>query len=154
MLLPKSQNQAQSFLLIVNFFKKNNFCFEVDENETTISTKFSGDNGNWHTHIHIDTDMEILFIISFCPLNAKDSKKLLVAELLTRINNNLLLGSFKLNFEDGLICFTNTQLLKQSPLNLINFETLFDTNLNTLDKHIPAISAVNSGYIEPCLAAQ
>jgi hypothetical protein len=154
MLLSTLQNQSNTYAVVVNYLNDNNFRFEINENETLISAKFSGENGNWQTYFHINAEREFLQIISLCPLNAKDTKKLCIAELLTRINNNVLFGSFTLHFEDGGICYTTTQLLQQVALNTAMFHTLFQTNVKTLDEYIPAISAVNSGFTVPCLAVQ
>lgn len=93
-------------------------------------------------------------IHSHCPIDIKEHQKLRLAELITRLNNNLLLGCFILNFEEGEIIYKTVHLCIDKSLNLKTMDILFNTNAQTMDDFLPAISAVNSGYSEPCLAAQ
>jgi hypothetical protein len=64
-----------------------------------------GNNGSFSLAIHVLEDREQLVICAIIPTNTPASKRLAMAELITRINDSVLIGHFDLDFEDGQVCF-------------------------------------------------
>lgn len=139
---------------IEEYFKSKNFHFETTDNENTLIVPVSGENGNWKILVHVDEVKSVLEIYSWCPVRIKETQKLKLAELIARINNGLLLGYFSMSLEEGDISFKTVHLFADAEITNKNLDILFITNTQTLDEYLPAITAVNSGYSEPCLAIQ
>lgn len=147
-------DETISWQTVEEYFKSKNLQFETTEDENILIVPVSGENGNWKILVHVDEVKGILEIYSDCPVRIKESQKLKLAELIVRINNLLLLGYFSMNLEECDIVFKTVHLFDNSVLNNKNLDILFRTNTQTLDEYLPAITAVNSGYSEPCLAIQ
>lgn len=136
----------------IQFLKDKNFMYEESDDSGIIWLNLSGENGCWRVVIIAEEDRKIIQIRSICPVTIKDNQKIKIAELLTRLNSQLLFGNFIFNFEEGEITFKTINLFKDGILSNEPLEILFNTNMSTLDDCIPAIIAVNSGFTEPVLA--
>jgi hypothetical protein len=139
--------------VVIEFLQHKEFQYEV-HNETTFIVPLSGENGSWKTIFFIDEEREVLQIRSYSPITLKDNQKIRIAELITRINSHSYLGCFVMNFEEGELSYKTVHLLVKSELNFEALNILFRINAQTIDDYLPAISAVHSGFTEPCLAVQ
>jgi len=148
------KNKINSKQILLEFLNERNFRYENTNDENILIVPMSGENGNWKMLFHIIAEKDMLQIRSYCPIKIKDNQKLRISELITRLNNMFLLGYFSFDFEEGEIVFKTIHLFAETDLNLNTLNILFVTNAQTLDEYLPAITAVNSGYAEPCLAAQ
>jgi hypothetical protein len=149
-----NKDKATTRQIIEKYLTARNFRFETTENENNLVVPVSGENGNWKVLICVDEKRGILELYSHCPVSIKETQKLKIAELISRINNLLLIGYFSISLEECEIVFKTVHLFADTEITIKNLEILFSTNTQTLDEYLPAITAVNSGYSEPCLAIQ
>lgn len=148
----KSKKNLQH--IITEYLNNRNFRFEIFDNGNTFIVPLSGDNGHWKTGFFIDEEREVLKIHSFCPVKVKDNQKIRIAELVTRINRVCYFGCFIMDFIEGELIYKTIHLCLESEISLNVVDILFNTNVQTLDEYIPAITAVNSGFSDPYLAIQ
>jgi hypothetical protein len=83
-----------------------------------------------------------LVFISIFPVQAPPKKRMACAELLTRINYDLLHGCFEMDFEDGEIRFRTSIGALEVPIARKHLEHLIFTNVLTMDRYIATIMRV------------
>ena len=121
---------------LVEFLNEKNFQYESTDDDDILILPMHGENGNWRMLFQINEEKELLEIRSYCPIKIKYNQKLRLAELITRINYNLVLGCFTMDFEDGRIFFSIAHLSREANLNIKTLNTLFNTNAHTLDQFL------------------
>ena len=84
----------------------------------------------------------LLAVSSFIPNKARPDRRAAVAELLTRINWELTLGCFEMNYADGEIRFRTSMILPSAELTDAIAEHLVQSNLCIVDERIGQIMAV------------
>ncbi len=92
---------GQFFEEIVNFFEEDNWPFVQIEGESVLQIVFQGENGKWTCYAKARDDQEQFVFYSVCPVNAPDSKRLAVAEFLTRANSGMIIDNFEMDFSGG-----------------------------------------------------
>jgi hypothetical protein len=117
-----------------------------------IKTGIKGNNLSWNVYIRIDEDRKLITIQSVMPLCVSDSQMLNIADLLNRINYQILFGKWCLDNEDGEISHITTQLSDAEHFTKKELDILFDTNFRSVDSIFPAIANVNFGNTAPVVA--
>ena len=84
----------------------------------------------------------LLAVSSFIPNKARPERRAAVAELLTRINWELSLGCFEMNYADGEIRFRTSMILPGANITDAIAEHLVRSNLCIVDERMPQIMAV------------
>lgn len=120
---------------------------EVEGNESVVAAEIAGDDGTWKVYIQITEDEEVRRIVVHSPLPAiiPEHNRLKVAELLTRINYDLIIGNFELGLDDGLVLFKTTLDLADGQLTQAMFERMYELNGHTMNKHYATLLSVGFG---------
>jgi hypothetical protein len=91
----------------------------------------------------------LLCVNSFIPNKALPDRRAAVAELLSRINSELLLGCFEMNRADGEIRFRTSVLLPGGDITSGIVEHLIKSNLAIVDQFLKQIMAVLYAHATP-----
>lgn len=133
------------------FFNKQGWSYNQANDRPVIHTGFSGDNGRWNCVAVAGPQDEHLLFLSLLPCKVAPTRRTACAELLTRINFQLTLGCFEMDFEDGEIRFrTSVPVVGYVPSGLI--EHLVFSNLCTVDRFFEAIMKVIYSGVSPAFA--
>lgn len=118
-----------------------------DSDCTLIVAEIGGDDGSWKTYIQVtDTDENRLVVIhAHLPARIPEVNRLKVAELLTRINYDLIVGNFELNLDDGAVLFKTTLDLADGELTQAMFERMYETNGSVMNGYYAKILAAGYG---------
>ncbi|MBI2276858.1 MAG: YbjN domain-containing protein [Dechloromonas sp.] len=119
----------------------------VDEADALIVTDINGDHGTWRvfTQITEAEDERYIVIHAHLPARIPEDHRLKVAELLTRINYDLIQGNFELNFDDGSVLFKTTLDLADGVLTQAMFERIYEINGQTMNQYYALIMSVGYG---------
>lgn len=100
--------------------------------------------GSWKMHIQItEADNARLVVIhSQLPAQIPEDNRLKVAELLTRINYDLVVGNFELGMEDGVVLFKTTLDLVDGQITKAMFQRMYDFNGHTFNRFFAQILSV------------
>jgi hypothetical protein len=147
--LKSPATDGQFFEEIVNFFKEDNWPFVQIEGEPLLQMVFQGDNGKWTCYAKARDDQEQFVFYSVCPVNAPDSKRLAVAEFLTRANSGMIIGNFEMDFEDGEIRYKTSIDVEGDSLSSALIKRLVYANVMMIDAYLPGIMSVIYGDVEP-----
>jgi hypothetical protein len=140
---------GQFFEEIVNFFKEDNWPFVQIQRESVLQMVFQGENGKWTCYAKARDDQEQFVFYSVCPVNPPDSKRLAVAEFLTRANSGMIIGNFEMDFEDGEIRYKTSIDVEGDSLSSALIKRLVYANVMMMDAYLPGIMSVIYGDVEP-----
>lgn len=131
------------------FFEREGITSERTEFNDVFKLGFAGDNGCFRGHVEVDEADRTVQVRTVAPVRVQKSKRRLVAELLTRINYQLLLGTFEMNMDSGTIICRTSIVLGKSDLHSDVMAHLLYANWHAMDEFFPAMSAVLFGGISP-----
>lgn len=140
---------GQFFEEIVNFFEDDGWPFVQIEGELLLQMVFQGENGKWTCYAKAREDQEQFVFYSVCPVNAPDSKRLAVAEFLTRANSGMMIGNFEMDFEDGEIRYKTSIDVEDDSLSCTLIKRLVYANVMMMDAYLPGIMSVIYGDVTP-----
>jgi hypothetical protein len=112
-----------------------------------IVAEILGDDGSWRVYIQITDNEEARRVVIHAdlPVRIPETNRLKVAELLTRINYELIVGNFELNFEDGTVLFKTTLDLADGQLTQAMFERMYEINGHSMNQNYAKILSVGYG---------
>jgi hypothetical protein len=139
----------QFFEEIVNFFEEDGWPFVQIEGEPLLQMVFQGENGKWTCYATARDDQEQFVFYSVCPVNTPDSKRLAVAEFLTRANSGMIIGNFEMGFEDGEIRYKTSIDVEDDSLSCALIKRLVYANVMMMDAYLPGIMSVIYGDVTP-----
>ena len=108
------KDKATTRQTIEEYFTTKNFRFQTTEKENNLVVPVSSENGNWKVLLCVDEKRDILEVYSYCPVSIKETQKLKIAELITRINCLLLIGYFSMSLEECAIVFKTVHLFSDT----------------------------------------
>jgi len=129
---------------VIEFFKTQSWDYKEDGQRPVVYTAANAENGPLRCFVSAGNDNEHLVFISFFPALAPPKKRRACAEVITRINYDLLQGCFEMDFEDGEIRFRTSIAVLDSdmPIPAKQIEQLVFTNLATMDRYMAPIMRV------------
>ena len=139
----------QFFEEIVNFFEEDGWPFVQIEGEPLLQMVFQGENGKWTCYAKARDDQKQFVFYSVCPVNAPDSKRLAVAEFLTRANSGMIIGNFEMDFEEGEIRYKTSIDVEDDSLSSALIKRLVYANVMMIDGYLPGIMSVIYGDVTP-----
>jgi hypothetical protein len=140
---------GQFFEEIVNFFEEDGWPFVQIEGEPLLQMVFQGDNGKWTCYAKARDDQKQFVFYSVCPVNTPDSKRLAVAEFLTRANSGMIIGNFEMDFEDGEIRYKTSIDFEDESLSCALIKRLVYANVMMMDAYLPGMMSVIYGDVTP-----
>lgn len=138
---------------IIAYLQERQMKFETTQSGQVIKMGISGENANWRVILVVDEERSQFQMRCISPVNAPIAKQARVAELLTRLNYAMNLGSLIMDYSDGEIALKITHICHITEYLKPTFHQLFHVSQNTFDHCPSAIMSVIYGSQEPALAA-
>jgi hypothetical protein len=117
--------------------------FDEHEEDGWVAAPGHGSNGAWLLIGQAYDALDAAVIYGVVPERVPADRRAAVAELVTRINYGLILGSFELDLDDGEVRF-KASLARAAPTRA-ELTPLVITVHAQLDRWLPALSAVADG---------
>src|SRR5512146_2920328 len=124
-----------------DFLKKKGWSYDVSKQGPVLRMGFVGKNGRWPCYIECKEDLGELVFFSVREGAVPPPLRAAVAEYLMRVNCRLNVGSFELNFEDGLVRCRSGIDVEGHPLDKQLMANLALMNVATMDKFLPGLEA-------------
>jgi hypothetical protein len=134
---------------IINFFRKDGWMFTEIREQSALHLKFQGNNGKWGCYAWVREEHQQMVFYSICPIIAPESKRLAVAEFITRANSGMAMGNFELNFENGEIFYKTSIDVQGDRLSFPLMQRLVYANVTIMDEYLPGIMAVIQENVTP-----
>ena len=103
---------------------------------------FSMDHASYKTFFDVDMARNFFSVTAYAPHNIPEYARSTLAELLTRINYELFLSKFEMDFGDGELRVSTTICIEGSQLSQDMIRIMENCALTDLDHYFPAILAV------------
>jgi len=139
---------------LLDFFEEEDYCFEQLGGDPVFRIHFKCDNGDFPTIVIVDEEDRMLQISSICPVNITKEKMPVLAELIVRINNYLLLGLFDLHMDGETLEFRLGIKVHRIDLEYEILDLLLSGNSSVMDHFLPIITSVAYGNVSPKKAIQ
>jgi hypothetical protein len=135
---------------VKQFIRVQGWKSQFVEARNIFKLQMGGGNGSFSLVIHVLEDREQLVICAIIPTNTPASKRLAMAELITRINDSVLIGHFDLDFEDGQVRFrVNTNYDSDMSVSMDVLKRNVVTAIIMMDKYLPAIMCLHYTSLSP-----
>jgi hypothetical protein len=108
--------------------------------------------GYINMRIVCDKELPTITICSTLPHDIPDSKKIMMYDLLNRINDQILLGSIYINNESSIISMRTCGIYQGCNISSETVHHLLRSNIQVLDYFIPAIMNVIYSNVHPAIA--
>ena len=132
---------------IVSFMDDADRHYDSDAEGGLIVAQISGDDGRWSVYVQItdDEDARRVVIHGRLPARIPESNRVKSAEMLARVNYELIVGNFELNLEDGEVMFKTTLDLADGQLTQEMFERAYQLNAQCVNEYYGQILRVGFG---------
>ncbi|MCP2727809.1 YbjN domain-containing protein [Limnofasciculus baicalensis] len=137
------------FDAIVNFFTQDNWSFTQIKKQSTLRLAFKGKNGKCDCYAQVREKEKQFIFYSVCPTQVPKTKRRVVGEFLLRINHEKVIGGFDLDFNNGEIRYKTSISFNNKSLTSDTIKDLVYTNLMMMERYLPGIRLVISGFISP-----
>lgn len=137
---------------IINFFTQDDWAFSKIKGEPVLQLLFQGENGKWNCYAKAREEQQQFVFYSICPVIVPETKKIAMAEFITRANSGMIIGNFELDFTDGEICYKTSIDVEESTLTFPLIQKLVYANVMMMDEYLPGILSIINSDVSPHLA--
>lgn len=127
---------------VIDFFESEEWSFVKFPEKSILRLLFHGEKGKFTCYAKVKEKQRQFIFYSLCPVDIPESKRLVIAELITRINCENIIGNFDLDFEQGNLRYKTSICLGDEYLSDDLLKPLVYGNVKMMDKYLPAIMAV------------
>lgn len=133
---------------VIQYFTLQGWHYQ-QEDLNLLHTTFQVQDYAWDCYIQTFEEQQQLFISSILPAIAPPDKISAILELTTRINYDLVIGSFDLDVQSGYLSYKTSIDITESHLDLALLKNLFQANLETVVYYLPAFQGVITDNFTP-----
>jgi hypothetical protein len=116
--------------------------YAVCSDNQSIASYIFGSIGDYRLLVQAPDESDLLQLFGFAPIRVPIGARPDIAEVLARINHQLRVGKFTLDFESGDLAFHMGQLLGEDGINADAVDWMICTTLAVMDKFLPAMLSV------------
>jgi hypothetical protein len=131
-------NQQDVFATLVRFFDGEQWNFQTSTEQRSVSISFNGKAGRWTTHVKAFEEERQVGVYGVLPFTIEEPKRVVAAELITRINYGLVIGNFEMDFADGEVRYKTSLDFEGDQLTDKLLMQLVRANLTLMDSYLPA----------------
>lgn len=133
---------------VKKYLTNNNWTFSISENDKSlIFFSLSTDKGKYQCVVDVNENDKKIIFYSIYPFIVPNNFKNKLAVILTRINSNLFLGNFELDFDDGEIRFKTSIIYEDTKVTTKMIDHLIKANIFSIDTNFEIIDSFISGQI-------
>ena len=131
------------------FFTEDDWTYSQLSESPILQMGFSGANGSWRCYAQAREEKEQFVYYSVMESRVPETKRLEIAEFLTRANFGLIVGNFEMDFSDGEVRYKTSLDIEGGTLSNTMIKNLVYTNVLMMDRYLPGIMAVIYGDVAP-----
>lgn len=137
--------------VIQAFFDEDDWPYQQLDTEagTAFQTAFKGNNGEWDCATIVREDAGQLLFYSLYPNTVPEERRSAVAEFVVRANDDLILGNFEVDMDEGSVRFKTSLDVSEDRLSVGLLRPVMVANVLTMDTYWPALGDVIDGKALP-----
>lgn len=137
--MPEILNSLQGF------FRKQDWNFQLFEDESVIRMQFSGENGSWLCAVQAFEERRQILYYSHSPMVCPAENLDALCRFTTRLNYRMIIGNFEVDLATGRSRFKTSLDLGDHPVSDSLIAPVVFTNCVMMDRYLPSLNAVISG---------
>jgi hypothetical protein len=110
-----------------------------------VNWAYRGEHGEWYGQTWWFDDVEQLLVYSVCPLPIPEPTRPGVADLVLRVNSELVIGCLELDADSGQVRFRTGLSVGRDDLTDEVIDRAVRANVLTLDRYLPALVRTAAG---------
>ena len=130
---------------VTAFFKADEWGHAVTDDGRVLLAPFDGDYGRINVLATTREEEQQILVYSTFPSATAEERRAAMAELLMRLNWDLVIGGFEVDFKDGEVRYKTSLDIEGGELTDAMLRNLLYANVLTADRCRPAIIAVQGG---------
>ena len=132
------------------FFEDEEWQVEaVGDVDGVLRAGYDGQNGSWLCYTRILPGLEQVIFYSVCPIPLSEIAAPTMAEYLCRVNADLSLGNFEIDFSHNVVRFRTSVDVADVGLDPLLFRNLVFQNLAVMDIYLPELMEIMAGRKSP-----
>ncbi|MGK0275065.1 MAG: hypothetical protein ACI9N0_001446 [Ilumatobacter sp.] len=130
------------FDTVLSFAEEKGLDGVRQDTDTMLQFEGDGTNGSWFLFISTDEREHRCSVHSMAPFFVDEARRRDVMELFTRINNDVVIGNFDLDLDNGQASFRTSIDVEGSRLSIELLSQLIAANVAAYNMYLPALEAV------------
>jgi hypothetical protein len=135
--------------VVLQFFQEDQWNYQKIENKPVVRTGYRGERGTWICYARLDSENEAFLFHTLMGLNIPPQQRGAVAEYLMRVNMNLPVGGFEIDFEHGAVRYKIGVYVPDHTLTVGMIRTIAYASLRMMDHYSPGVLSVVHGGLSP-----
>lgn len=135
--------------VVLQFFQEDQWNYQKIENKPIIRAGYRGERGTWICYARLDRENGAFLFHALMGLNIPPQQRGAVAEYLMRVNVNLPVGGFEIDFEHGDVRYKAGIFIPDDALNVSMVRTIAYASLRMMDHYFPGVLSVVHGGLSP-----
>ena len=124
---------------LIIYLDKNKIQHAVLEENKVVTFSTRTENGNFQCIADVDETINTFLFYTMLGIFIPESKRLIVCELLARINYGIIIGNFEMDMDDGEIRYKTSIDYEGSELTDKNIDNIMSANLSMVDNYLFSI---------------
>jgi hypothetical protein len=131
-----------SFERVTAFLADKKLAHHHDRALGLVRLPYQGRAGQWNVIVKVDAAPAQLTVYSLLPLKAPEALRASTSEAVQRANWGLPHGNFEFDVDDGELRFKTSAFVTAAEGDVATLEALLLANTATVDRYLPAFTAV------------
>jgi hypothetical protein len=131
-----------TFERVSAFFADKKLAHHADRELGLLRLPYQGRAGQWNVIVKVETAPSQLTVYSLLPLKAPEALRAKTSEAVQRANWGLPHGNFEFDVDDGELRFKTSAFMVDGIADVATLEALLLANTATVDRYLPALTAV------------
>jgi hypothetical protein len=136
------------------FFRQEGWAFERAKDEGILRLGFSGQSGRWLCFVEVKEALSQVVFVSTSTEPVEKPQVPAVAEFLMRLNSELVVGGFDLDYDTGHFRFRTALDSEGSSSWAPLFKNIVMLNVASFDRFAPGVKEVQAGASPKAVAAR
>ena len=143
----QSSKKGVIFDTLIQFFEEDDWDIAQIEAKSVLTINYTGKNSRWLCVAIVKELQEQFIFYSVVPAEVPQKKQLAILKLLTKINYELAVGNFEMDFTDNSICCKTSIDVEGDRITTALIRQVVNPNLEIMDIYLPEIMATIRGGI-------
>ena len=127
---------------VLSAFKKQGWASREVAGHTVVETQFEAYHSKVALHLQSYDEAGILSVVGMVSLTVPHTHKSRSAELLMRVNKDLNLGAFEMDWDTGVVMFRQSQIFAEPPYNESIIVNLVHNTIAEVDRLTPYLGVL------------
>lgn len=143
------------YTALIEFIKQEGWGFKEFSEKASIYLNLKAQNGEWVGLMQArEAEGQVVFY-SVCPFHVPFESRYPIAEFITMVNNEIIMGNYMMDFNDGELKFKTMSVLEKDSLPSMELiKKLVYGNILVMDQFLPAILDIINLDVSPIQAFQ